>query len=59
MSKTSKTRLTAYWVDDSYCRKCTNCGSSTCWTDDEGLDIPSKYCPECGAKIKGYIDNMK
>ena len=44
-------KQTGEWLKDSYRRKCSVCGSSTCWTDDEGNDIPDQYCPNCGARM--------
>ena len=42
---------TGKWLKYSYARKCSECGSITCWTDDEGRAIPDNYCPNCGAKM--------
>ena len=46
------THKSGKWLKHSYARKCSECGSATCWTDDEGTPIPDKYCPNCGAKME-------
>ena len=48
----SVTQKSGKWLKHSYARKCSGCGSVTCWTDDEGTPIPDKYCPNCGAKME-------
>lgn len=39
------------WLKDSYARKCSVCGYSTCWTDEEGKTIPDNFCPNCGVRM--------
>lgn len=44
------------WLEHVYARKCSVCGSVTCWTDDDGIPIPGNFCPNCGAKMKNPIE---
>ena len=43
--------------DETTWYKCSNCGKDAygrCWEDDwYSMPIRSKYCPNCGAKMKG------
>ena len=44
-------------ADETTWYKCSNCGKDAygrCWEDDwYSMPIRSKYCPNCGAKMKG------
>lgn len=42
----------ARWLDYSYHRECSKCGSITRWTDNDGVPIPNNYCPNCGADMR-------
>lgn len=53
------TPRTGEWLKYSYLRKCSVCGSSTCWTDVEGSAIPDKYCPNCGSRMNIVITKAK
>ena len=46
---------TAKWIynPQTDLSNCSNC-NSTCFHDDYGR-IETKYCPECGAKMKGVF----
>ena len=54
----SVTQKSGKWLEHSYARKCSACGSVTCWTDDEGTPIPDKYCPNCGAKMENVEKSL-
>ena len=40
------------WIE-GYGRECSCCGYWGDFTDDLGQQIPSNYCPNCGAKMDG------
>lgn len=35
---------------------CSNCGNTMANTDDEGDEIPTNFCPNCGAKITDIVN---
>ena len=50
-------RLQGEWVIDavagiSFFRKCSNCNEAAEWLDG-GSQFLSKFCPNCGAKMRG------
>lgn len=47
----SKTRKTAFLINDMWFVECSNCGYTRATTDDEGNDIPNNYCANCGYKL--------
>ena len=46
------------WADDGYCRcsVCTQKAPVTTQYQDEPMTTATKYCPWCGAKMKGKND---
>lgn len=52
-----KERPQGEWIkDNSGNRFCSECGSSALY-HEIGLQIESRFCPKCGAYMKGGIDN--
>lgn len=41
------------WEVDGHHIRCTNCGEYMCAKDQEGIEIPREFCPNCGAKMDG------
>ena len=41
------------WVIDGHHRRCKKCGEYFCMADSEGNEIPSNFCPNCGADMRG------
>lgn len=39
------------WEVDGHHIRCTNCGEYMCAKDQEGIEIPREFCPNCGAKM--------
>lgn len=45
------------WIIDGHHRRCKKCGEYFCMADIEGNEIPSNFCPNCGAKMqKGSVE---
>ena len=40
------------WIIDGHHRRCKNCGEYFCMADSEGNEIPSNFCPNCGADMR-------
>ena len=40
-----------HWIIDGHHRRCPECGEYFCIKDAEGNEIPSSYCPNCGADM--------
>lgn len=40
------------WIIDGHHRRCKECGEYFCMTDSEGNEIPSNFCPNCGADMR-------
>lgn len=40
------------WIIDGHHRKCPICGEYFCIKDAEGNEIPSSFCPNCGADMR-------
>ena len=41
------------WVRDGHHIRCDQCGMYMCDTDREGDRIPTEFCPNCGADMRG------
>ena len=41
------------WVIDGHHRICTHCNTFTCIEDREGVTLPDRFCPNCGADMRG------
>lgn len=41
------------WIIDGHHRRCKKCGEYFCMADSEGNEIPSNFCPNCGADMRG------
>lgn len=44
------------WIIDGHHRRCKKCGEYFCMADSEGNEIPSNFCPNCGANMKNKLD---
>lgn len=44
--------IKGHWMIDGHHRKCPECGEYFCIKDAEGNEIPSSFCPNCGAKME-------
>lgn len=40
------------WIIDGHHRRCPECGEYFCIKDAEGNEIPSSFCPNCGADMR-------
>lgn len=40
------------WIIDGHHRRCNKCGEYFCIADSEGNEIPSNFCPNCGADMR-------
>ena len=40
------------WIIDGHHRRCKKCGEYFCIADSEGNEIPSNFCPNCGARMQ-------
>ena len=40
------------WIIDGHHRRCPECGEYFCTKDAEGNEIPSSFCPNCGADMR-------
>ena len=41
------------WIRDGHHIRCDQCGMYMCDTDREGDRIPTEFCPNCGADMRG------
>jgi len=41
------------WIIDGHHRRCKKCNEYFCIADSEGNEIPSNFCPNCGARMEG------
>lgn len=41
------------WIIDGHHIRCNRCDEYLCNTDREGNEIPNKFCPNCGADMRG------
>jgi len=39
------------WIKEKNHRRCPRCGYYSCIRDEEGDEIPDKFCPNCGTKV--------
>ncbi len=46
-------RNTGKWIQDGHHIQCNQCGISICDKDREGDVLPKKFCPNCGADMRG------
>ncbi len=46
-------RTQGEWIIDGHHRRCKKCGEYFCIADSEGNEIPSNFCPNCGAEMRG------
>ena len=44
------------WIRDGHHIRCDQCGMYMCDTDREGDRIPTEFCPNCGADMRGEQD---
>lgn len=44
------------WIKDGHHIQCGRCGIWMCDTDREGDAIPKRFCPNCGADMRGEQD---
>lgn len=42
----------SHWIIDGHHRRCPECGEYFCIKDAEGNEIPSSFCPNCGADMR-------
>ena len=45
-------RRKGQWIIDGHHRRCPECGEYFCIKDAEGNEIPSSFCPNCGADMR-------
>lgn len=41
-----------HWIIDGHHRRCPKCNEYFCIKDAEGSEIPSSFCPNCGAYMR-------
>ena len=41
-----------HWIIDGHHRRCPKCDEYFCIKDVEGNEIPSSFCPNCGADMR-------
>ena len=41
-----------HWIIDGHHRRCSECNEYFCINDAEGNEIPSSFCPNCGADMR-------
>ena len=46
----------SHWIIDGHHRRCPECGEYFCINDAEGNEIPSSFCPNCGADMREGLE---
>lgn len=59
--RSSADRSTGEWIEDGYCDRncvCSHCGgnSGTQFDGVQPIQLKTKFCPNCGAKMGGDIE---
>lgn len=47
-----KEHIKGHWIIDGHHRRCPKCDEYFCIKDAEGNEIPSSFCPNCGADMR-------